>query len=259
MSPNRTRTLILILNLLFIVSSNITRAAELNELQYLTENFPPYNFKESNKLQGIAVDLLIAASEKAESPISLDSIQLQPWARAYRSALTEKNTVLFSTTRTKERDELFKWVGPIASIRMVALAKKSHAVKIKDAKDLKNFEFTAIRDDVGEELLKKAGVPEKNIKLGTNADAIVKKLQADRTKIWVYEENVARWFFKKNGLNSADYEVVHLLSESQIYFTFNKSVDDATVQLLQKGVDLVKNSNDSQGKNQYEAILAKYQ
>ncbi|WP_444996645.1 substrate-binding periplasmic protein [Aliikangiella sp. IMCC44359] len=241
-----------------ILSFQFVNAAELNRLQFLTESYPPYNFKDGGKLQGIGVDLLIAASNKVNSPIQLNMIKLQPWARAYRATLKENNNVLFSTTKTAEREPLFKWVGPISDTRIVALAKKSSGIKISSSADLKNHSVMAIRDDVGEQLLKAAGVPKKNIKLGTNADSIVKRLQADRVKIWVYEENVARWFLKKNGLNSADFEVVHVLTESQVYYALSKNIDDKLVQVLQSGIDQVKTEKTANGKTEYENILSKY-
>ncbi len=247
-----------ILGLIFITSSQHLFSAELNGLQFLTESYPPYNFEEDGRLQGIGVDLLVAASQKANSPVLASKVKLQPWARAYRETLKSTKHVLFSTTKTEERGPLFKWVGPITKTRVVALAKKSSGIKITKTEDLQNHEVMAIRDDVGEQLLKAAGVPVKNIKTGTHADSIVKKLLADRVKIWVYEENVARWFLKKHGLNGSDYETIHVLTESQLYYVFNKDADDALVKALQSGIDQVKANKAANGKTEYENILSKY-
>ncbi|MET1257307.1 substrate-binding periplasmic protein [Aliikangiella maris] len=237
---------------------NFVNAAELNSLNFLTESYPPYNFEENGQLKGVGVDLLISASNKANSPISANAIKLQPWARAYREALKQPGTVLFSTTKTAEREPLFKWVGPISSTRIVALAKKSSGITIQRDTDLKQHDILAIRDDVGEQLLISAGVPKGKIKLGTNAESIIKRLQSDRVKIWVYEENVARWFLKQSGLNSADYEVVHVLTESEVYYAFNQSVDDSLVKKLQDAIEQVKSEKAENGKTIYENILAKY-
>ena len=45
-----------------------------------------------------------------------------PWVRGYELALSQPNTVLFSTTRTPARESSFHWVGPIAQDRVVLLA-----------------------------------------------------------------------------------------------------------------------------------------
>lgn len=244
--------------LCFSLSANYVIAKELNQLQFYTEDFPPYNFKEKEQLRGIAVDVLVAASKKVNSPVTRESIKLQPWARAYRTNQNDANSVLFSTTRTEERENLFKWVGPIATSRLVVLAKKSSGIVINSTAELASHKIMAIRDDVGEQLLKGAGVPEKKIKLSASANSIVRKLRAGRVKLWVYEENVAKWFLKKNGENTADYEVVFVLKESEHYYTFNLNVDENLVNQLQKGVDLVKSTIAANGKTEYENIRAQY-
>jgi polar amino acid transport system substrate-binding protein len=71
--------------------------------------------------------LTIAGAKKSRA-----DIKIWPWARGYETALKEKNTVLFSTTRTEARENLFKWVGPIMPSRIVLVAKKTeHQAKNK--------------------------------------------------------------------------------------------------------------------------------
>ncbi|WP_407644451.1 transporter substrate-binding domain-containing protein [Dongshaea marina] len=75
----------------------------------------PNNFVEKGELKGAAVELLLAASKQAGSPVSKADIKVYPWARAYNDALKGPNKVVFATTRTKEREKLFKWAGPIVT------------------------------------------------------------------------------------------------------------------------------------------------
>jgi polar amino acid transport system substrate-binding protein len=42
----------------------------------------------------------------------VDRIKLVPWARGDQTLLRLPNVALFSTTRTPEREDLFKWVEP---------------------------------------------------------------------------------------------------------------------------------------------------
>jgi hypothetical protein len=69
----------------YICFSTVVYSKELNQIQFLTDESPPYSFIEGGKLQGISVDLLTLASEKSNSPISIDMIKLLPWPRAYRT------------------------------------------------------------------------------------------------------------------------------------------------------------------------------
>ncbi|WP_426103457.1 hypothetical protein [Massilia sp. TSP1-1-2] len=42
------------------------------------------------------------------------SMATMPWKRAYTLAATAQNTCVFMTSRTPEREPLFKWIGPIS-------------------------------------------------------------------------------------------------------------------------------------------------
>ncbi len=233
-------------------------AQGLNNIEMLTEAYPPYNFNEGGLLKGIAVDLLVAASHKMDMPIKRGKIKLQPWARAYRKALAGPNIALFAMTRTEARENKFKWVGPIAKTRIVILAKKSSGIKISSSENLHNYEIGVIRDDIGEQLIRALGVPDNKIQKGASANSLVKKLNVDRIQLWAYEENVARWFIKTNDLDNENFVVVHVLKEAELYYAFSKDVNDLLIDSLQKGIDQVKSAQGKIGKSLYEDILSNY-
>lgn len=86
-------------SILFLFASLLAAVAiaksDLQSITYLTEEYPPYNFTENGELHGIAVDLLVAATARATQPVAKEDISVQPWARAYRTVLINKDTVLF--------------------------------------------------------------------------------------------------------------------------------------------------------------------
>lgn len=227
-------------------------ANELDKLSYITEFYPPYNFKDQNQLKGIAVDLLLAATKSSSSKITSNSIRSFPWPRAYRMAEKGPKIVLFSTTRTEQREPLFHWVGPISPTRIVLLAKKSSSIKIESPADLNNYTIGAIIDDIGDQLVKSNGVKSSNIKYVPNADSIARMLSLGRIQLWAYEENVARWLIKKVGLKNDDFETVYTLNESDLYYALSKDIDIKTVNLLQQAIDNVKASDE------FTAIQNKY-
>ena len=61
--------------------------------------------------------------------------------------MKENNTVLFTTARSPEREQLFKWAGPIVSGRFVLLAKVDKNINITAPEDLKKYRIGAIKDD----------------------------------------------------------------------------------------------------------------
>ncbi|MGV8495432.1 hypothetical protein ACV342_32445, partial [Pseudomonas aeruginosa] len=46
-----------------------------------------------------------------------------PWDRVYQQALSEPGYGVFSTARTPEREDKFKWVGPLAVNDWVLMAR----------------------------------------------------------------------------------------------------------------------------------------
>lgn len=227
-------------------------------LIYVTEDYPPYNFSDDNILRGIAVDLLVLASQQTAQPVQRSQIRLMPWARSYRSTLKKPNHVLFSTTRTAEREKLFKWAGPIASSRVVLLAKKSRAIRINAAADLQRYRIGSIRDDVGEQLVRSLGAQESQLNLAANADALVHQLQAGRIDLWASNETVAHWFLRNADLDPDDFESIYLLQAGELWYAFNPQVSDEKVQELQKAIDKIRQMPGISGKTRYDDILIDY-
>lgn len=53
--------------------------------------------------------------------------------------MTNNDAVLFSTTRTEHREDLFKWVGPISDIKAVVLARVDSGIVIKEPIDMAKY------------------------------------------------------------------------------------------------------------------------
>lgn len=227
-------------------------------LHYVTEAYPPYNFSDNNILRGIAVDLLVLASQQTTAPIQRSQIRLMPWARSYRTTLKTPNYVLFSTARTPEREKLFKWAGPISTNRVVLMAKKSRAMRINSPADLQHLRIGSIRDDVAEQLVRALGVPASQLNLAANGDALAHQLQAGRIDLWAYDQNVAQWFIRNAGLDPDDFESLYLLQEGQLWYAFNLEVSDARVAELQKALDAIRKTPGISGKSRYDDILLDY-
>lgn len=227
-------------------------------LSFITEAYPPYNFSDDNILRGIAVDLLVIASQDTAQPVQRGQIRLMPWARGYRTVLSTPNTVLFATTRTTERERLFKWAGPIAAIRVVLLARKADKIRIQSAADLQRYRIGVIHEDIGEQSLLALGVAKQQLQISANADALSRQLHAGRIDLWAYEENVARWFLRNANLDQDDFESVYLLQQGELWYAFNPQVSDEKIQQLQKALDKLRNTPGKFAKTRYDDILINY-
>lgn len=220
--------------------TSLVSANEFDKLTIMTEDFPPYNYTAGGKAAGSAVDLLIQASEAVGQPIANEKINVMTWARAYKAVQSDPNTLLFSMTRTDEREDLFKWAGPIGSNRIVIWAKKSSNIAPFDDIKANTLKVGVVRDTVGDQLMVAAGATDDNLVRNSKPEGAAKMLASDRVKLWAYSENSGAQQIKDAGGNVDDYEVVHVLKSKELFFAFSKNTDDTIVQLLQKGINMVR-------------------
>jgi polar amino acid transport system substrate-binding protein len=245
----------MIKKVLLILLSVVTVYATEANIEMLTEHYPPYNMKVDGKLTGSSVELLDVMLKKMNSSQTIKDVKLTNWSRAYNKTLKTKNSVLFTTTRTELREDLFKWVGPIQSAEVGLIALKSKNIKINDDKDLDTYKIGTVLEDVGEQLLIKRGVSKKNLQYLSGENAInlsFSKMERGRIDMFSYNTTVAFANAKKNGFDSNKYEVVYTLKKGEVYFAFNKDTDDAIIQKWQKALDQVKSDGT------FNSIIAKY-
>lgn len=210
-----------------------------NALTVLTEEFPPYNFTENGQLRGISTDVLRLVLE--DSGIRAGGeIQVLPWARAYSYAQAHRGALLFSVTRTREREALFKWVGPVAPNRNALIARKGRGIHLASAAEIFSYRIGAIRDDAGAQLLLAMGYANRDLDVSPDALSNLLKLESGRIDLFAYPEAVFRWVAARNGRNPDDYETAFVLHEGHVYFALNKDTPDEAVARLQHSLDKLK-------------------
>ena len=226
-------------------------AGTIEDISFMTEEYPPFNMKGNDGVAtGIAVDVLVGMFEKLGVSKSAKDIEVLPWARAYKDVQEKPGTALFSMTHNEERDPLFAWVGPVAPTRISAFALKSKGLKIASEEDFRELSAAVIRDDIGDSLAQNVGIA--TIDRAASNEQNIKKLNAGRVDIWIYEESVAQWQIKDFGFNPGDYEVVFVLSSGELDYAFHKDTDPAVIKQFQKALDEMK------AEGAYQAILDKY-
>ena len=242
----------------FIPCLAADQSTSAKDLTYITEQFPPYNYQVDDKLQGISIDLLEKAWEKMGLNLSSNVIKLLPWTEGYQRTLDEKNTVLFSTARLPQREQLFKWAGPIGPIRNVLLARKDKNISIATTEDLKKFRIGAINEDSAVQMLLDKGVKKEDLILENKSKPIIEMLQNGSIDAWAYGDAAGIWLIQESGANASDYEIAFVLGQTDYYYAFNKETPDYIVQSFQQAIDYVKSNTDKDGLNNYEKILTKY-
>lgn len=234
---------IFVISLLFATVS--VAEDSLDDLNLITENYPPFNFHKSGETKGICVDALLEALKIAGSTKTRKDIKVLPWTVGYAAAQRKVNTLLFCATRTGSREDLFKWVGPITKSSFSILARKDRHIKIESIHDLNQYKIGAVRDDVAMLLMLERGVAPGNIYdtvSETGGKNLAKMLAAGRIDLWGYSLTSALTNLRDQGYPLADYESVYTLKNSENYFVLHKDTDDKIVAQLQAAVDEMKAS-----------------
>ena len=196
------------------------------ELTILTENLPPLNYLKDGSLIGPSVEIVKEIQKRVGSHAP---IKVYPWARAYKMALEEENVVLFGTTHTKARDDIFKWVGPLARKRDILVAKKGSGIKINTLDDAKKVKrIGTLREDTRERFLKSHGFT--NLESVSDEQKNAKKLALGRIDLWAYKKPGLKTVCELAGVAYDEVVEVYSLREINVSIAFSKKTSDAIVE-----------------------------
>jgi polar amino acid transport system substrate-binding protein len=203
------------------------------ELTVLTENLPPLNFVRDGQLVGPSVEIVEEIQKRVGTT---ETIYVYPWARAYKRALQEENIVLFSMTHTADRQDKFKWVGPLATKRDILVARKGSGIIIDTLDDARAVErLGTLRDDSREQFLKINGF--KNLELVADEQQNARKLVHDRIDLWAYKIPGLKTVCELAGVNFDDVEEVFSLREIDVSIAFSLKTSESIVNAWQNAFD----------------------
>lgn len=235
----RLRKLLVLVTFFHLIS--VISAENFPRLHLYTEDWEPFHYiGESNSIEGYVVDLVDKILIDINNSQTKKDIELLPWARGYKLTQIKKNAILFSTTRTAEREKLFKWVGPIFNNRMLLVAKKRHNITLSNDEEIKKYKVGTVKDDVGNILLGNRGITAEYIhESGTSQESVI-LLAKDRVDMiastWISFINIC----KVLDIDHTKYESVYNLSDLSLYFAFNNDTEDWVVQRFEDSFYKVK-------------------
>jgi polar amino acid transport system substrate-binding protein len=219
------------LKILLFISSFLTLQVThaKDKITVITEDFvPPFNMVENKQTVGISTDIMkeLLKREKIEF-----TLEVFPWARGYKMALNEPNTALYSTTRTPERETLFKWVGPLASNDWVMFGKKGTKIKLNNLEDAKKYTVGVYNGNaITDYLIKKGFQPKKNLDIATNDQQSALKLEAGRIDLWASGSILGPWTAKR--AKAGQLTPLLTFEKTELYAAFHKSASDEFIKKL---------------------------
>lgn len=214
------------------LATGTAQAQALDEFQWLSEEFAPFNFSENGVAKGIAVDVLVEMWARLGVPRTTADIQMLPWARGYRIAQEQPGTCLFSMSVTEARRELFAFVEPLLDARIAIIAPKSRALALSSMDDLAPLAIGVVREDIGEHVLVQAEAPG-TLMRADSARSLVRMLAGGRFDAIAYGLDSALWAMRLEGLDPSAYEAVLTLRDGPMGYACHKDTDPAIIARLQ--------------------------
>lgn len=208
----------------------------------ITENLPPLNYLDEQGPQGFSVELLRLMAAQARLGLQL---QVLPWARALQVAESSPHSVLFSLTRTPEREAQFQWVGPIAQRRILIYRLASRTdLTMQQFDELGGARIGVVRDSAADRSLQAAGLrPGIELEQGLDDATNMRKLLAGRMEYITLLDWAAAWNLRQLRL---PYDTLKPVMEQDAarsyYYGLRPDADPDLVRRLQAALDQLRRS-----------------
>lgn len=228
--------------------------AQAEALKVLTEEFPPYNYTENGAITGFSTEVVQAVLKEAKIQGEFQSV---PWARAYETAQSADNVLIYSIGRTPQREKLFKWVGVIAPTQYFLFSLPQRKLKLDRLDQAKRFQVATVNEDVGEQFLMDKGfVKGQNLQSSVKYELNYEKLKRGRVDLWIMTELVAVHLARQAGDDPAknlarSYAITDLGADGY-YMALGARTPDALVERLGKALLVIKNNGT------YDALKKKW-
>lgn len=227
---------------MFALTLSTFTFAETPKFKLVTENFVPFNFSVNSKnfehdesnISGICTEIVKEIFQRAELEYKL---KLRQWSYAFDYAKKQPNRGVFCTSRTDERNDLFKWVGPMVTNDWVIFGLDNFKGSIKSDQDLKNYKVGGYKGDALSNYLKN-----KNIKVSELTDDRLnpKRLKDGMIDLWVSSKYTGPKLARDAGINNL--KVIYTIKESELYLALHKGTDDQWINKLNDELSKLKSS-----------------
>ena len=213
-----------------------------------TDEFPfQYQTKQKNSgmqgYNGEGISYELVQSVLKHSGLKKYEIKWYPWARAYRMALEEKNTAIFTIARSKEREELFDWTCKILETNIwVYGLKKRDDIKIEKIEDLKDYKISAWRNDYRHQFLEQ-NLGHRKLELTDSDKSAILMVREGRADAFLHYDAIFPIFMKKMNLDQSLFKKVFKINELSgvpFYLATNKESDPSLVKMLKIGLEKSK-------------------
>ena len=208
--------------------------------------YPPLVFEADGGVYGVAPEVVRAIQAEVGDG---NPLKVVPWLRAYNQAQSKPRQALLAIVRIPERENLFKWVGPVFSEGDYFFQRHGAGLGIKPLADAsKDVRIAVRRDGYTHQALKAKGFT--NLEVTQSYESSYKMLVQQRVDLVLMGERTYFYMVKKAGLEPELFERTDCkFAESSAWLAFSRDTPDETIARWQAALDKLK------ANGTYDAIM----
>lgn len=212
------------------------------EIRVVTEEWKPYNYSSQGEVKGICTEIVKLSIKNAGFKIAGGKINIYPWARSYRIALSNENVLIYTILRNSRREKLFQWIGPLIRPEKFYFFKKRARddVKVTSLSDAKKYQIGILRASIHEDFLLSKGFSKSTIQPVADHKLNLHKLLNERIDLIIDTLSSIKIRTKKMGLPLEQFERSLFLFKNDFYMAFSNKTDKAVVNRLKSAFTELK-------------------
>ncbi len=221
------------IGLVFLLGATCALAhagSEALRLRLLTEASPPVSMLEGDKVIGSGTEKIREIMARTGTDYTME---LLPWRRAFTFSRQRPDVCLFSTTRTPERENLFKWVGPTDEAEWVLLGRADRKFDLHTLEDARALRIGTYNGDARDEYLRARGF---KVDPAPNDMINPRKLMLDRIDLWAASFKRGSGALTRNGWSD---QIVSVLQFNRVgvYLACNPAVPTELIERMNAALE----------------------
>jgi len=200
-----------------------------------SEIWPPFQIRdEKGKLTGPATDQVTTALNEAKVPYD---IQTMRWARALNLVRLKPNALVYSISRTPEREHQFYWIARLGRVHTKLLSLSENEYIISEPQELKNYVIALKRSEASLDYFLNLGlIPEENIVFVNDTEQAFRLLDRGRVDFYPISTSSLKTSLESTGYDSSKFKYAYSFKELSFdfYIAANKESDPDFIEYLKQ-------------------------
>jgi len=222
-------------------------AGAAESIRLLIQEYAPFSHTDpkTGEIKGFVTEKVLEIMRRANE---IPALSVTSLARGLHATQNNDNTCLFAFRRTQERENLFKWVGPLTTDNWVLYARKNDSRVLKHFEDAKPYPIGSYKNAATGLQLTEQGY---HIQFASQDEDNPRLLVNNRIDYWIVSELHGMYMAQQQGYGN---DIVRAARYKQIELNMlcNINMDKQRIELFNK----INKELDTDGTT--EKLLKKY-